>query len=140
MSTELGTLRQKQRTGKATPDELTRLKVLIDGEPLSKADLEVAKDREAKRVADDKAVYDARHAAADRGLEVTAANTTEGKVIAKELNPPAEHPRIVALKNALNPFTQLEVHDSRPSEVVLIVRGIAITAGDVRNARKAMKL
>ena len=128
--TEKADLLKKQKAGKATPVELTRLKVLIDGEPLTKADLETAKKREADQHAADIKAYDEKH----------KKPTGEQEAGSTDLDAPAEHPRIAALKLALNPFTQLEVHDSRPNEFVLIVRGISITAGDVRKARKAIKL
>ncbi len=61
------------------------------------------------------------------------------KVPAPTLDQPAEHPRIVELKDALRIFTQIEAHDSRPDDFVLFTREVSITAGDVRRARKAMK-
>lgn len=129
--TELQKLKAKKKAGKATAADLTRLKLLRDGEPLSAKDLEVAKQREADRAAKDKADYDAR---------MKAKAPWPAAPVDKTLDQPAEHPRIVAIKAALMPFTQIEAHDSRPDEFVLFSRGISITAGDVRKARKAMKL
>ncbi len=139
--TELQTLKNKKKSGKITQKEQARLKQLQDGEPLSKKDLEEANRREAERMEKDKTEYAARHAG---GL---VANIPEGTTVPaqgpgklEEFNVPAEHPRIAAMKEALAPFTQIEAHDSRPNEFVLFTRGISITAGDVRKARKAMKL
>jgi hypothetical protein len=127
--TELETLKKKKKDSKATPEDLTRLKVLIDGEPLSASDLEAAKQREADTLEVDKAKFAAKHKVAD-----------VGQAVDPELDIPAEHPRIAALKAALAPFTQIEAHDSRPDEFVLFVRGTTITAGMVRAACKAMNL
>ena len=138
--TELQALKTKKKAGNATPEDLTRLKQLQDGEPLSKNDLAAAKKREEDRKVEDKAKYDAKHdrTARGRAFRTSLSNTTTGD--GAILDPPPEHPRIVALKQALMPFTQIEAHDSRPNEFVLFTRGISITAGDVRKARKAMKL
>lgn len=134
--TELETLKKKKKDGKATPEDLTRLKTLQDGEPLSAADLEKAKQREADRAEKAKADFAARQKAKQGNVETApgAAQT------ASSLDLPADHPRIAAIKQALMPFTQIEVHSSRPNEFTLFTRGIAITAGDVRAAREAMKL
>lgn len=126
---ELQTLKKKKKDGKATAEDLVRMKVLIDGEPLSTEDLETAKQREADKLEADKAVYAAKHKEVSETTTATA-----------ELDIPAEHPRIAVLKQALMPFTQIEAHSSRPDEFVLFNRGISITAGDVRKARKAMTL
>lgn len=126
--TELQTLKAKKKSGKASPEELTRLKLLQDGEPLSVGDLKNAKKREEERKVADKADYEAK--------QKEKAETP----VDKSLDQPAEHPRIAKIKEALMPFTQIEAHDSRPDEFVLFNRGINITAGDVRAARKAMKI
>jgi len=123
--TEMQKLKIKKTKLTASPAELTRLKLLQDGEPLSAADLENAKNREDKRAQADARDYEDRRASS---------------VVDTSLDQPAEHPRIVKMKEALLPFTQIEAHDSRPNEFVLFTRGISITAGDVRRARKAMKL
>lgn len=140
--TELQTLKKKKKEGKATPEDLTRLKQLQDGEPLSANDLEIAKQREADRKANDKAAYDARQK--EKTGAITTGNVKVGAdvTIVKDpsLDIPPDHPRIMEIKRALTPFTKIEVHDSRPNEFVLFTRGVAITAGDVRAARKAMKL
>ena len=128
MATELETLKQKKKAGKATATDLTRLKQLQDGEPLSKADLAEAQKREVDRAATDKKAYEENHILPQK---------TETE---PNLDIPAEHPRIQAIKQALTPFTHIEVHDSRPNEFVLFHRGITITAGDIRKARKAMTL
>ncbi len=179
--TELETLKAKcyNKNGSvkkgATAADLTRLKQLQDGEPLSAADLEVAKQREEDRVAQDKADYEARQQAKVNATTVPEAQaegmpncfgrfsspgaldcttvcryTEDCKKQAKSrkaktfnselLDPPPEHPRIVKLKDALRIFTQIEAHDSRPDDFVLFTRGVSITAGDVRRARKAMML
>lgn len=174
--TEMQKLKIKKTKDTASPADLTRLKQLQDGEPLSEADLENAKKREEEREAKDKAAFEAKqraknvahlknHPAFDGPVsEPDGAPQCFGKFFSlgaldcttvcsfKEdckrqsnnpnasLDVPAEHPRIVALKEALLPFTQIEAHDSRPNEFVLITRGISITAGDVRKARKAMTL
>ena len=138
MTTELQTLKIKKRMKKASPEELTRLKQLQDGEPLSAKDLEEAKKREEDRKVADKKAYDARkqvtsNVPADRKSEPPHANPVS-------FDPPPDHPRIAKLKEALLPFTMIEAHPSRPNEFILLTRGVSITAGDVRKARKAMKL
>lgn len=134
--TEMQKLKIKKTKGTASPAELTRLKQLQDGEPLSEADLENAKKREEEREAQDKADYKVKR---DKDV-LTAPKAPIVGTPATSLDIPPEHPRIVALKEALLPFTQIEAHDSRPNEFILITRGISITAGDVRKARKAMTL
>ncbi len=159
--TEIQTLKKKKKEGKATPEELTRLKVLQDGEPVSKSDLAVAEKREADRLAADKAAYEAKHADAEAAHKaqqqvkqpqtITVGDQESMKAMAASgikldvtnpasLDVPAAHPRILTLKEALMPFTRIEAHSSRPNEFVLFTRGISITAGDVRTARKAMKV
>lgn len=136
--TELQTLKAKKKANKATPEDLTRLKVLQDGEPLSAGDLAAAKKREADNLAADKKAYADK---VDAGLrKISKAAQDEAEATDPSLDVQPDHPRIQALKQALMPFTQLEAHESRPNEFVLITRGISITAGDVRKARKAMKL
>ena len=135
--TELETLKKKKKAGKASAEDLVRLKQLIDGEPLSAADLDNAKQREAERAETAKAEFAARQKT--KAAEVPAeAASAEGPTAT--LDVPADHPRIAALKTALLPFTQIEAHSSRPNEFVLFNRGIAITAGDVRAACEAMRL
>ena len=149
--TELETLKKKKKDGKATPEDLTRLKLLLDGEPLSKEDLEKARKKEADRAAADKTTYETRkeetataNVTTTKDLNRTVSGTTsqyKGKIAASQsLDTPPEHPRIVKLKEALLPFTKIEAHDSRPDEFVLFTRDASITAGDVRKARKAMTL
>lgn len=138
--TELQKLKAKKKAGKATAEDLTRLKQLQDGEPLSAKDLKVARQREKDRVKADKEAFEARHAATAKPLEVNESDGATPKQETDALDIPPDHPRIVELKQALMPFTQIEAHASRPDEFVLITRGISITAGDVRKARKAMKL
>lgn len=142
--TELETLKAKKKSGKITANELTRLKMLQDGEPLSASDLAAAKQREADRLKADKETYDAKQASRVTNPHLLQ---SDGPVPAPGISPAdptldvqPEHPRIQAMKQALMPFTQIEAHDSRPNEFVLFTRGISITAGDVRKARKAMKL
>lgn len=146
MATELQSLKMKKRMSKATPEDLTRLKLLQDGEPLSAADLENAREREEERKATDKVDYAARQKG-KQPKTITLDDQAESmKMMArlgsedKTLDIPSEHPRIAQIKEALLPFTKIEAHDSRPDEFTLFTRGISITAGDVRNARKAMKL
>ena len=138
--TELETLKKKKKDGKATPEDLTRLKLLQDGEPLSASDLKVARKREEDRKVTDKADYKMRQVPGPPPVAIIGG--TEGEVITPQtsLDIPPDHPRIMKIKEALMPFTQIEAHDSRPDEFVLFNRGINITAGDVRKARKAMKL
>ncbi len=140
--TELETLKKKKKAGKATPADLTRLKVLQDGEPLSAKDLEAAKQREADRVAADKKAFEDKQKiqASTRQGGYEQMEGVSSASVGPALDIPAEHPRIQALKQALKPFTQIEADDSRPDEFVLFVRGAAITAGDVRKARKAMSI
>lgn len=166
MTTELQTLKMKKRMQKATPEDLTRLKLLQDGEPLSAADLEEAKKREADRAKTDKEAFEAKGkekavagkpacfgtfsspGAIDCATECRYVEDCKRQNKSKKadafnktlLDQPAEHPRIAQIKEALLPFTKIEAHDSRPNEFILFTRGVAITAGDVRKARKAMKI
>jgi len=135
--TELQVLKKKKKDGKATAEDLVRLKQLQDGEPLSAADLEVAKQREADREAKDKADFAAKQAAKVHAMQAEQPVTPQP---ATKLDIPADHPRIAAIKQALMPFTQIECHSSRQDEFILFTRGISITAGDVRKACEAMKL
>lgn len=136
--TELETLKQKCLKKDGSPRinaesaDLVRLKVLQDADPLSKAELEEAKVREDKRIEQDRAAFKAKQEA--QGRDVVAPDPAIDKP------QPTEHPRITALKTALLPFTQLEVNETRSNDFILINRGIAITAGDVRAARKAMQI
>ena len=136
--TEMQALKEKKKAGKATPADLDRLKVLQDGEPLSAADLEASRKREAERAAQDKADFNAKKgkAAASKGKAAASPPTTA----TGEFDIPADHPRIAEIKKALLPFTQIDAHASRQDEFVLFTRGISITAGDVRRACEAMKL
>lgn len=145
--TELETLKKKKKAGKANAVDLTRLKVLQDGEPLSAGDLEAAKQREAAQLEADKAAFaekrkiqaSTRQGGWEQGEGVSHASVGDsGEGESLDIQP--EHPRIQTLKAALKPFTQIEADDSRPDEFVLFVRGTTITAGDVRKARKAMKI
>lgn len=144
--TELETLKKKKKDGKATPEDLTRLKLLQDGEPLSATDLEEAKKREEDRQVADKAAFEARKKGKVTKNKSGPLASPEYRyqesagVDTPTLDIPPDHPRIVKMKEALLPFTKIEAHDSRPNEFVLFTRGISITAGDVRAARKAMKL
>jgi hypothetical protein len=122
----------------ATGPDLARLKQLQDAEPLSKAELEEAGKREEERKQKDIDDYKARKDATTRAEQTGIPEEKPDKAL--DVPQPAEHPRITAIKQALMPFTQLEVHDSRPDEFILINRGTAITAGDVRTAKKAMKI
>ena len=60
--------------------------------------------------------------------------------VAGAIPTPVEDPRIAELKLAIEPFTKIEADDGRSDEFVLIVRGVSITAGDVRRAVEAMKI
>lgn len=136
--TEMQKLKIKKTKGVATPADLERLKVLQDGEPLSATDLKNAKEREEKRAQTDLAAYEAKRATAT--VSVSSGGESIATPVDTSLDQPAEHPRIVKMKEALLPFTQIEAHESRPNEFVLFTRGISITAGDVRKARQAMKI
>lgn len=137
MATELETLKMKKRMKKATPEDLTRLKVLQDGEQLSAADLKEVKKREEERKATDKAIFEAKKKVKNVPLQVF--EDQQGNTATLDVS--ADSPLVEAkIKEALLPFTKIEAHDSRPDEFVLFTRGISITAGDVRKARKAMKL
>lgn len=136
--TELETLKKKKKDGKATPGDLTRLKLLQDGEPLSASDLEVAKKREEDRKAADKAAFETRKETKAEEIPPVGPQVNHPDTAILDIAP--DHPRIVKMKEALLPFTQIEAHDSRPDEFVLFTRGVAITAGDIRKARRAMKL
>lgn len=138
--TEMQKLKIKKTKGTATAEDLTRLKLLQDGEPLSATDLAEAKKREEERVAKDKADFEARQDVLVKNAMPEPPDLSAVKTRLEELNVPPDHPRIAELKQALMPFTQIEAHNSRPNEFVLFTRGVAITAGDVRKARKAMKI
>ena len=142
--TELQELKEKclkrdgsQKKG-ATAVDLARLKELRDGEPLSEADLAEVQKRQEERATKDKADFEARQVA--KATEVPTESPEQPQGATPSLDAPPEHPRIEALKKALLPFTMIEANVSRPNEYVLFRRGVAITAGDIRNARKAMKL
>ena len=139
MATELEGLKMKKRMKTATPEDLTRLKVLQDGEQLSAADLEEVRKREEDRKVADKATFEERKKK-EVGVVPVAEEAGAVPVVEKSLDAPPDHPRIVKMKEALLPFTQIEAHESRPDEFVLFTRVVSITAGDVRKARKAMKL
>ena len=141
--TEMATLKKKKKDNKATQADLERLKILQDAEPLTVGEIAEAQRREDDRAAKDKADFEAKQ----RGGQPIVADIPgeikggPGAVqTASSLDIPAEHPRIVKLKAALMPFTQLEAHHSRPDDFILITRGVSITAGDVRAAIEAMKL
>ena len=122
----------------ATGPDLARLKQLQDAEPLSKQELEEAGTREESRKQKDIDDYKARKESQTRAAQTGIPEAQPDKAL--DVPQPAEHPRIIDLKQALMPFTMLEVHESRPDDFILINRGTAITAGDVRTARKAMKI
>lgn len=152
MATELQKLKEKcyNKDGSvkkgATQTELARYKQLQDGEPLTKAELAEAEKREAERAEQDTKDFKARQeakvepAAIPTGHVRADAEPMDTSTPTASLDPPAEHPRIVQLKDALRIFTQIEAHDSRPDDFVLFTRDVSITAGDVRRARRAMKL
>jgi len=123
----------------ATGKDLARLKQLMDAEPLTKEELAEAQKREDKQLEKDKADYKARMAS-KRIAAATGIPESEPDPALNKPQPSAEHPRINKLKEALEPFTKLEVHESRPDEFILINRGVAITAGDVRTAQRAMQI
>lgn len=143
--TELQELKKKwlgkngQPHKNAPPAAIVRIKQLRDAEPLSQTDIDVANKREEEQKEKDIAAFKARQ----QGKSNTA---TDGGGAPQPADPaldkPAqrEHPRIEKLKAALSIFAQLEVDPGRQNEFVLIVRGVAITAGDVRDAREAMKV
>ena len=138
--TELEQLKQKclkkdgQPRADATGPDLARLKVLRDADPLSQAELDEAKKREAenkeKEITDYKARMVAKNTAAATGQPVPKPDA------ALDVPAPApEHPRIIELKQALFPLANLAVEESRPDEFILVKRGVAITAKDVRRAK-----
>lgn len=138
--TELGKLKKKcLKDGLPRSDarshDLVRLKQLQDGEPLSKAELEEAQKREAEKKEKDISDYKEKQKANQRASGEAPPHATPSG-----LDQPVEHPRIAQIKQALLPFTQLEVNETRADEFILINRGVAITAGDVRAARRAMRL
>ena len=147
-STELEQLKKKCLKKDGTPradakgSDLARLKILIDGQQLSQAEIEEAKKREEARKQKEIDDYKKRKAA-QTGAVPPAVPPADPALNAPV--PPAEHPRITALKQALMPFTQLEVNETRPDEFIMLVTGNTghggkLTAGDVRNARKAMAI
>lgn len=131
MATEMENLKMKKRLKKATSKDLTRLKQLQDGEPLSVADLAEAKRREEERKASDIKDFKSRQETKQNEVPVSVDST---------LDQPPEHPRIAQIKAALEPFTKIEANDTRPDDFILFSRGVSITAGDIRKARKAMKM
>jgi hypothetical protein len=130
MPTELEKLKKKRKAGKITAMELKRLKALQDSEPLSQDELNEARKREETRQAQEIEEYNKKkskpQAEPDPALD--------------KPETPDDHPRITKLKDALRPFTMLDANDSRPDDFILVRRGGAITAGDVRAARKAMNI
>lgn len=68
--------------------------------------------------------------------------TTIKKTEQKKVEPkqPAEDPRVAELKRALEPFAKIDAEERHKDDAVIIVRGVEITAGDVRRAAKAMKV
>jgi hypothetical protein len=143
--TELETLKKKclKKDGSpradATGRDLARLKVLKDAEPLTNAELEEAAKREEAQKEADKETYRKRMAA--KAHAAATGQTIPPPDPALDVPPPPpEHPRVSNLKQCLMPLANLEVHESRPDEFILVNRGVAITAGDVRRARKAMTI
>ena len=143
--TELQNLKKKcltptgQRKKNASEADWKRMKQLQDNEPVSAADIKAAEEREAKRKEDDIADFKAKKA------EKSNTTTGEGDIATApdptlDKQAPQEHPRIAALKKALLPFSQIQQDPGRDASTVLINRGIAITAGDVRNAIEAMRI
>lgn len=143
IQTELEQLKKKclKKDGQprldATGPDLARLKVLRDADPLSQAELNEAKKREAenkeKEITDYKARMAAKNRAAATGQPIPQPDAA--------LDVPAiapEHPRITALKQALMPLANLAVEESRPDDFILVNRGVAITAWDVRRAKALM--
>lgn len=145
VETELTKLKAKCLKGDGSPKktatgpELARLKQLQDAEPLNKEELAEAQKRQEHQHEKEVEDYKQRMATKARA-EQTGIPESQPDPALNVPPPSAEHPRITTLKQALMPFTQLEVHESRPDEFILINRGTAITAGDVREARRAMKV
>ncbi len=149
VETELSKLKKKclkkdgQPRADASSEDLLRMKILIDGEGLSRGDIEEAQKREQEKHDKEVADYKARTAA--KGAEVGGQTVAPADPSLNVPAPAPEHPRIATLKTALLPFTQLEVQETRPDEFVLLRTGNsglggAITAGDVRQARRAMSV
>lgn len=143
VETELSKLKKKclkkdgQPRADAKSEDLLRMKILMDGEGLSKAEIDEAQKREQERKDKEIADFKARKAA-EKGAAGQLAPQADPSLDTPAVA--AEHPRIAALKQALLPFTQLEVNETRQDEFILVNRGVAITAGDVRTARRAMKI
>lgn len=138
--TELQKLKKKcyKQNGQPRKDaseaDLKRIKQLRDAEPLSQTDINEAQKREENRQEQaEKEFKDKR-----QGNSNATATLPPDPAIDKPVQ--EEHPRVKTLKQALSIFAQLEVDPGRQNEFVLIVRGVAITAGDVRDAREAMKV
>ena len=78
--------------------------------------------------------------------KVTAKKTEQKKAEPKQTadvpqeGQTAEDPRVAELKLALEPFTKITAEERFKDDAVIIVRGVSITAGDVRRAVEAMKL
>lgn len=143
--TELSKLKKKclkqdgQPRADAKSADLVRLKQLIDGEGLSKAEIEEAQKREEENKQKDIDDYKERMAAKKTATETGQPERQPDSAL--DVPPAAaEHPRIQTLKQALLKFSQLEVNETRANEFILINRGVAITAGDVRQARRAMSV
>lgn len=146
--TELQKLKKKCLTDKGVPRQdaskadLARMKQLQDAEPVSAADIATAEKREAEQHEKEVADFNARQQ--EKSSTVTAgvcgAPAPQPADPALDKTAQQEHPRIKTLKGALLVFTQLEVDPSRDDAFVLINRGTAITAGDVRKARTAMSV
>ena len=119
----------------ATGPDLARLKQLQDAEPLTKEELAEAQKRETQRHEADVAAFQVKQEAKIVSKVLAEVGKPADPAMMDKVEP-TEHPRITTLKQALMPFTMLEVHESRPDEFILINRGTAITAGDVRAAAR----
>lgn len=150
VETELIKLKKKclkkdgQPRADAKSEDLLRMKILLDGEGLSKTEIEEAQKREAENK--EKEIDDYKKRMAAKSSAAATGHTTEQPDPSLDIPPqPAEHPRIVKLKAALLPFTQLEVQETRADEFIMLNtgnsgKGGSITAGDVRQARRAMNV
>ena len=65
---------------------------------------------------------------------------TKTKPESKESKQATEDPRVAELKSSLEPFTKITAEERFKDDAVIIVRGVSITAGNVRRAVEAMKL
>lgn len=117
-----------------------RMKQLQDAEPVSANDIKEAEKRETSRLEKDRADFKARQQEKSNTTGDDIATAPQPADPALDKQTAQEHPRIVTLKSAIEIFSKIQFDPSRDDSTVLIVRGVSITAGDVKKAIEAMKI